>query len=133
MKKKQQINLSTIISALQKQLVGNRPTIAKMYEEIRMMKFVIRPLQGDITTLNFNDTKLIETLWSLGKLDEFFQKKFKEVPKNQRGSFMQVFDQIHKNFQDQLNTINLKPEKTTTFPVLEMEIFKEKSPRKKSN
>ena len=133
MKKKQQINLSTIISALQKQLVGNRPTIAKMYEEIRMMKFVIRPLQGDITTLNFNDTKLIETLWSLGKLDEFFQKKFKEVPKNQRVSFMQVFDQIHKNFQDQLNTINLKPEKTTTFPVLEMEIFKEKSPQKKSN
>ena len=46
-----------------------------MYEEIRMMKFRIRPLQGNVLSVNLNNEKFIEVLWSMGKLDEFYGDK----------------------------------------------------------
>lgn len=133
MKRKQQINLSALVTILQKELVEHRPTLRKMYEEVRMMKFVIRPLQGDITQVDFNDSHLIETLWSLGKLDEFFQKRIKSVPANQKETFLRLFDNLHQQFQGQLNKLHLKPEKNRAPSTLEMEIFKQKTLPKKSN
>ncbi len=133
MRKKHQLNLSALVDNLQKELVERRPTLRKMYDEVRMMKFVIRPLQGDIMRVDFNDSHLIETLWSLGKLDEFFQKKLKTVPSSQRESFMRLFDTLHQQFQGQLNKLNLRPEKQTSSSTLEMEIFKQRSLPKKSN
>jgi len=133
MRKKQPINLSAFVDTLQKELVERRPTLRKMYDDVRMMKFVIRPLQGDITRVDFTDSNLIETLWSLGKLDEFFQKKLRTVPFNQRESFLRLFDTLHQQFQGQLNKLNLKPEKNITSPTLEMEIFKQRTLPKKSN
>lgn len=133
MRKKQQLNLSALVDTLQKELVERRPTLRKMYDEVRMMKFVIRPVQGDITRVDFNDSHLIETLWSLGKLDEFFHKRLKTIPFGQRESFMKLFDTLHQQFQGQLNKLNLRPEKQTSSPILEMEIFKKRTLPKKSN
>ena len=49
-----------------------------MFEEVRMMKFKIKPIQGDVSAFNLKNERFIESLWSLGKLDEFFHKEFPE-------------------------------------------------------
>ena len=98
-----------------------------MYEEVRMMKFKIKPLQGDISLLNLGNANFIEILWGLGKLDEFFQGHYKKIAMRKRDLFLRLFDEIHENFQDQLNALNLKPEKVSDSSMFEMEIFKERS------
>jgi hypothetical protein len=101
--------------------------------EIRMMNFKIKPLQGDFSRVNFNDRTLIEILWSLGKMDEFFQTQFPSLKVGQRRTFYRYFDSLQRKFQDDLNRLNLREGHGTAKPsVLEMEIFKERN-RKKIN
>lgn len=112
-----------------------KPPQSVMYEEIRMMKFKVKPLQGDITLLDFGNPQLIETLWQLGKLDEFFDLQFKKLTPSQQEVFFNFFNDMHNRLQSSLSRINLKsgvksPQSSTVF---EMEIIKERSERKKKN
>jgi hypothetical protein len=122
-----------ILTNFQK-LLEQKPPRAQMFSELRMMKFKVHPVIGDITHLNFNSEQLIETLWSLGKLDELFQNAYKKLSAKDKRLFIQAFDDIYQKLQIQLNSINLKASQLpTTSPLLEMEIFKERTTRKKLN
>ena len=117
-----------MVSHFQKDILEHKPTATQMYQEIRMMQFKIKPLQGDISLLNLTNAHFIEILWSLGKLDEFFQGHYKKVTLRKRDLFLRLFDEIHGKFQDQLNALNLKPERIPdSSEMFEMEIFKERS------
>lgn len=127
---------SDILNLLQKfqQRIENQPTIEKMFEDVRMMSFKIRPLQGDVTLLNLKNEGFIEVLWKLGKLDEFFQKEFHKLKPNEKKVFFRFFDELHQKFQNQLNNIHLKIDKLSyTQPFFELEIFKEKRTPQKAN
>ena len=133
MVKKNSKDVVEILSNLKKAL-GVRPPLEKMYEEIRMMRFKIKPISGDIFLIQLKNQRLIETLWSLGKLDDVFQKEYKMLDSEQKETFFRLFDNLYQQFQDQLNKINIKPEVRSTLPqVLEMEIFKDMSTNKKMN
>ena len=133
MTKKNNKDIVEIFNNLKKAL-GNKPPIEKMYEEIRMMRFKIKPISGDISLLQFKDNVLIETLWSLGKLDEIFQREFGALSKNQKEAFFHLFDNLYQQLQGQLNKININPEIKSHLPqILEMEIFKDITARKKVN
>ncbi len=122
-----------IFSKLKKALAA-KPPMQKMYQDIRMMKFKIRPISGDISLLKLRNQHLIETLWSLGKLDEVYQREFFKLAKEQKEVFFRLFDNLYWQFQDQLNRIDVNPEVKSQFPqVLEMEIFKEATVKKKVN
>ena len=133
MKKRSQIDISTLFSSLQNELINKRPSIKEMFEEVRMMKFRIRPLQGDIALINLHDRHLIEALWNLGKLDDFFQKSIGSVPINQKEPFLRVFESLQQKFQQQLNKITFQPERSSDSPILEMEIFRQHALKKKTN
>lgn len=133
MKKRIKFDILELARSLQKQLIGSRPTPSQMYEEVRMMNFVVKPLQGDITKIDLKNSKLIEALWSLGKLDEFFQNRYDGVPKKHKENFVKLINNLHKQFQLDLNRANLTLEKPIQNPILEMEIFKKHPPRKKTN
>ena len=82
----------------------------------------------------FSDNELINILWSLGKMDEFFQSQFPTLKVGQRNTFFNYFDSLQRKFQDDLNKLNLREGHSTIKPsVLEMEIFKERSRGKKTN
>lgn len=105
-----------------------------MYEDIRLMKFKIRPLQGDISRINFNNDMLIEMLWSLGKLDEVFQSEYDMLSVQSRDSFYRLFDNLYKEYQSKLNNIHIRQDRLAeSSNALEMEIFKELPPEKKLN
>src|SRR3989338_6604003 len=133
MVKKNSKDVVEILSNLKKAL-GVRPPFEKMYEEIRMMRFKIKPISGDIFLIQLKNQRLIETLWSLGKLDEVFQQEYKMLDSEQKETFFRLFDNLYQQFQDQLNRININPEARSKLPqVLEMEIFKDMSTNKKMN
>lgn len=133
MHKKNSKDVVEIFSSLKK-ILSTKPPIQEMFAEVRMMKFKIKPISGDISLLQLKNSHLIETLWSLGKLDEVFQKEFNNLSKNQKEVFFHMFDNLHQQFQNQLNKMSINPEMKSKLPqILEMEIFKEISAGKKLN
>ena len=134
MKKKNYVNLASAIYNFQRRILHQKPPLKKMYEEIRMMKFRVRPLQGDISELNFQNREFIEILWNLGKLDEFFHRENKNLNRKQKETFLNFFDHLYDKFQSQLNQIELRGEKEDEKnAIIEMEIYKEDPLRKKQN
>ena len=133
MKKRDSLDLLRTLADFQKNVLENKPSMEAMVDEVRMMRFKIRPLQGDISLLNLKDAKLIEILWNLGKLDEFFRSQHDQLSRGQREVFFQFFDGLYEKFQTQLNRINLKSTSENISPTVEMEIFKEEVRKRKLN
>ena len=133
MSKRDNHDIVEIFNKLKKTL-GAKPTVEKMYEEIRMMRFKIRPISGDISLLQLKNHQLIETLWGLGKLDEVFQKEYDKLGNNQKEVFFRLFDNLYDQYQEELNKINVSKEiRPKLSQVFEMEIFKDFSAKRKSN
>ena len=133
MVKKNNKDVVDIFSKLKKTL-DIKPTMEKMYEEVRMMRFKIKPISGNIFLLKLKNRNLIETLWGLGKLDEVFQQEYKNVSSDQQEAFFRYFDNLYQHFQERLNNISASSELKTNLPqVLEMEIFKDKAARQRAN
>ncbi|MEO6509308.1 MAG: hypothetical protein ABIO02_05115 [Patescibacteria group bacterium] len=128
MRKKSNTDVIEIVSRFQKNILENRPPDDQMYQEVRMMKFKIKPVLGDISILNLRNNNLIEILWSLGKIDEFFQNQSENLNDGEKEIFYKLLDDIYERYQDQLNMIDLKKENIpSSSSGFEMEIFKERS------
>lgn len=101
-----------------------------MYEEVRMMNFKIKPLQGDISVINLKDKNFIEILWSLGKLDEFFHGHVEKISQSEQETFFKLIDEMYDKFQEDLNTLDLKQEHfAQASSSFEMEIYKDNKQR----
>ena len=119
-----------IVKIFQKDVLQQPPSLEQMHLEVRMMNFKIRPIQGDLSTLNFQDREFIVALWSLGKLDDFFQEHFSQLQKQQQEVFYRLMNMMRFEFQNKLNKANIKPQtKNVKSAIFEMEIFKEQSKR----
>jgi len=134
MGKKTSKDILSLINNIQK-IISTKPNTNQIFEEVQMMKFKIKPLQGDVSAFNLKNEKFIESLWSLGKLDEFFRKEFPQLSKKEQEVFLRFFDSLYIKYQQQLNQVNLQPAKMTLIRtgLLELEIFKEGKLRKKVN
>lgn len=134
MKKKISKDIISLFGNIQK-IISTKPNTNQMFEEVQMMKFKIKPIQGDVMFFNLKNEKFIENLWSLGKLDEFFHKEFPLLSKKEKKVFIRIFDNLYFKYQQQLNQINLQPTKMTLMKtgLLELEIFKEGKLKKKIN
>ncbi|MFA5770576.1 MAG: hypothetical protein WC894_03735 [Patescibacteria group bacterium] len=134
MKKKINKDIISLFGNIQK-VISSKPTINQMFEEVRMMKFKIKPIQGDLMSFNLKNQQFIESLWSLGKLDEFFFKEVPSLSKKEKEVFMRIFDSLYFKYQQQLNQTNLQQRKVTLTKtgLLELEIYKERKLKKKVN
>lgn len=134
MRKKTEIEVLGLLREFQKNVLENTPSVEKMSEEIIMMSFKVRPLQGDIGAIDLKNTRFIETLWSLGKLDEFLQREAPRLNRQGKKIFFQYLGDIHSHLQERFNQLSLKPERIKNAPpIFEMEIFRDRLTRKKSN
>ena len=127
MRKKNSVDVFDMIAQFQLNVLSKKPPVAQMYDEVRLMRFKIRPLNGEITTLDLNNNSFIEMLWGLGKLDEFYQIHIEKLPQNERQIFFRIFDELYQKFQQELNKVNLKREEMGANSSFEMEIFKDKT------
>ncbi len=121
----------SLLSYYQKTVIANKPSLEIMLDEIKMMNFKIRPLSGDFSVINGMDSKLIEMIWNLGKLDQLYREKENLLKSKDRKLFMKFFESVHEKFQKDLGFLKLKnsdqPEPSN---ILEMEVFRE-APRKR--
>ena len=134
MRKKTSKDILSLFGNIQK-VISSKPNVSQMYQEVRMMKFKIKPIQGDLMSFNLRNEQFIESLWSLGKLDEFFFKEVPTLSKKEKEVFMRIFDSLYYKYQQQLNQTNLQQRKVTLTKngLLELEIYKEKKLKKKVN
>lgn len=127
MRRKNSTDVLEMISRFQETVLKHKPPADQMYQDVRMMKFKVRPLQGDIAMVDLDDKDFIEILWSLGKLDEFYQGNVKKISRSQQDTFFKIVDEMYFRFQEDLNTIDLKREQFSeaSSSGFEMEIFKD--------
>lgn len=128
MKRKKTKDIIDELIQFQKTL-EKKPSLSVMFEEIKMMKFKFRPIQGSLINFNFNNKKFVEILWSLGKLDEFFMKKIEKLKKDEeKEKFFEFFSQIFNAYQEKLNKLPLSTIKNNSQDIkniLEIEIYKD--------
>lgn len=130
MKTRNETDVLTIFDHFHKS-IQKKPSSKLMMDEVRMMKFKVRPMQGDILLFNLQDERLIGVLWSLGKLDELFQNKYQKLSQKDKGVFFRIFDSMYQKLQLELGRINLRRDKVSSIsPTVEIEIFKEQKQKK---
>jgi len=130
MKRKTNKDVLELIGNFQKTLENN-PPLSKMYKEIQMMKFKVKPIHGNFSVVNLNNEKFIKALWSLGKLDDFFQKEFRGLSSKNKELFSKILESIYQKCQMELNKADLQVEEVTSDSgFLEVEIFKELKEKK---
>ncbi|MFH0773547.1 MAG: hypothetical protein V1922_04525 [bacterium] len=108
----------------------------QMVKDVYMMKFKIRPLQGDISKLNFSNSTFVETIWRLGKMDDFIEKHMHKIDKKQEHAFFHYFEGMYKELQNTLNSLHFDTQKGDIFAkrdFIEMEIYKERKNKKLRN
>ncbi len=134
MKKKISKDIISLFGNIQK-VISSKPTVSQMFEEVQMMKFKIRPIRGDIMSFDLKNKQFIESLWNLGKLDEFFFREVPSLSKKEKEVFIKIFDSLYSKYQQQLNQSNLQQRKVslTKTGLLELEIYKERKLKKKVN
>ena len=128
MKNRKNNDVFEILSDLQA-VLRKKPSPEKMFEDIRMMRFKIKPLMGDISLVNVKNNQLIEALWGLGKIDDFFHKEFNQLSLKDKDTFFRVINDIKGGYEQQLNRVGLKERPNISSPI-ELEIFKEKQTKK---
>lgn len=134
MRKKTSRDIISLFGNIQK-IISAKPTVGQMFEEVQMMKFKIKPIQGDLMSFNLKNQNFIESLWSLGKLDEFFYREVPSLSKKEKEIFMKFFDGLYFKYQQQLNQSNLQQKRFTSkrTGLLALEIYKEGKLNKKVN
>lgn len=134
MRRKINKDVVTLFGNIQKVILA-KPAINQMFDEVQMMKFKIRPIQGDLMSFDLKNKQFIESLWSLGKLDEFFYREVPTLSKKEKEVFMKLFDSLYFKYQQQLNQTNLQQRKVTLTRtgLLELEIYKERKLKQKVN
>lgn len=108
----------------------------QMVREVSMMKFKIRPLQGDVLKLNFSNATFVETIWQLGKMDDFIEKHLHKIDKKQEHAFFHYFEGMYKQLQNTLNNLHFNSQTGDIFAkrdFIEMEIYKERKNKKLTN
>lgn len=127
MPQQKSVDLLEMFNTFQRDVLENKPSFAQMFNEIRMMNFKIRPLYGDLSELDFQNMQFVETLWSLGKLDEFYQDNVDLISKKQETMFYRLFNEMYEIYHDELNAVNIKSEDYNArgYRGFEMEIFRE--------
>jgi len=129
MKITKKTDIFNLLTQLEK-ILKQKPPQDEILKEVQMMKFKIRPVFGDISLLNFKDLQLIEALWGLGKIDDFFKKEISKISVREQETFFELLNQMREKLESQIKKINFR-KPVTTSQAIEMEIFKE-YPRKKN-
>lgn len=133
-KNSKRIDIANLLSQYQTAVITNKPTIAIMLDEIRMMNFKIRPVSGDVSLISTMGSKLIEMVWNLGKLDQLYREQRRYLRNKDRELFHKFFESMHDKFQKELGLVQLHvPEQLDSPHELEMEVFRDLPRRKKSN
>lgn len=79
----------------------------QMVRDVSMMKFKIRPLQGDVMRLNFANATFVETIWQLGMMDELSKKISIKSTKIKKEPFLAILTVCTNSYKTLLTIFTL--------------------------
>ncbi len=127
------IDVLELITRFRKSVLERRYPFDEVLKEVQLMGYKIKPLMGNVSTLNFKNKRFIETLWYLGKTEEFFHRTFPKLNKEDKKVFIKILDEIRKDLERKLNKIELKPKISINKDfIVEMQIYRNISSDKKT-
>lgn len=135
-KKDSSTDMLSLFKNFKTDVLDKKPSHEQMMRDVYMMKFKIRPLQGDVSKLNFSNTTFVKIIWQLGKMDDFIEKHLHKIDKKQEYAFFHYFEGMYKQLQNTLNNLHFGSQKGDVFvkrDFVEMEIYKERKNKKLSN
>ncbi len=137
-KKKGKFEIAQLLTEFQHTVLNNRPPFQQMFEEVRMMHFKVRPLNGDISHLQTIDSRLVEALWNIGKFDEFFKVQRTKLTRSEQDMFLKYFETLHARLQKEVggrsdNSASFYDDPNSSPSVVEMEIYREGTNKKHIN
>lgn len=119
-------DIFAVLVEFEEQVLQSKPVLARMKEEVRMMDFKIRPVQGDISNLDLTSTKFIEALWCMGKLDELYQHIGDEYSDRDRELFGQFAANLQNTYMRELQHVMVSnSQEDTSAAQIEIEIYRE--------
>lgn len=124
MKQNAQKTALALIRKMKQEVEDARPPIQTMLDDIKMMRFKIRALFGDISLLAKKDHIFVEALWKLGKMDEIVTTEVAALSRDEQ----KIFFHYMENKQSPPIDYHALPPHA---PVLEIEIIKERKNIKK--
>jgi len=96
-KRKNSAKVFTQLLTSLKNILEEKPPFAKMKEEVEMMGFFIRPIEGDPQIIEkIDDQEFIEALWTIGKIDSLLEKNFHYLNKNQKQIILEALNKIQE-------------------------------------
>jgi hypothetical protein len=126
----------TFVMLSLKEILEKKPPLAKMKEEVDLMGFSIRPIEGDPQIIkNIDDRQFIETLWTIGKIDLLLEKKFHRLTEVQKKIVLDTLTQLQEKL---ILKAKIKPELANQSdqeapPHLMLEIFRKQLIKKNIN
>lgn len=117
-----------LFKSFKKDVLDNKPAHDQMINEVRMMKFKVKPIQGDVSKLNFSNQAFVETIWQLGKMDDFIEKHISKIDKQQEHAFYHYFEGMYQQLQEKLSNLHFGTgmvDLNAKRNLVEMEIYKE--------
>lgn len=119
-------DLVELLKRFYNEVLAKKPSFEKMREEAKAMGIKLRPVVGNLFdfALQKND-KLVEIVWTIGKLDEFLNN-LRSVQKKDVDQFLELFNDLY--MEKMIEELYLEIDKDFG---LELEIYK-RIPLKKS-
>lgn len=118
----------TLIQKMKREIEETQPSTQLMIDEIKMMRFKIRSVQGDIDFLTKKNHGFITALWKIGKIDEIVSIEAQQLDEEEKKIFFNYIESQQYNMQKELH-VNLPATSHTSqnqVAILEIEIVKER-------
>jgi len=123
-----------LIKKITLEIEAAKPSRERMIEDIKMMKFKIRPLFGDVFELVRREMGFLESLWKIGKIEELVSGGVPKLNDEEKEVFFRYLNDFQNQIERKISSIirKLPAEESKNMRVLELEIVKERKGQKRN-
>ncbi|OGK15933.1 hypothetical protein A2862_04350 [Candidatus Roizmanbacteria bacterium RIFCSPHIGHO2_01_FULL_38_41] len=119
------ISALDIIRKIVTEVEQPKPAFKIMLRDIQMMRFKIRPIIGDISSLNEMNDEVIALLWKIGRIDEIIHASFKDLAEDDQDQLLEYLQHMELQTENDLRRVLRQKPSTKTNNLLKLEVFRE--------
>lgn len=131
---KKKLTALDLIKKIDSQIEKARPSKREMLEDIKMMKFKIRPVTGDIFTLKDKDIGFLQSLWKLARIEELVGGQVERLSGGEKEIFFSYLEDLQLKTEEKIALAirRLPVKEKKNIKVLELEVFRERTRGKRN-
>lgn len=115
-----------IIRQISIEVEGRKLPLEIMVRDIQMMRFKVRSLFGDISSLQTTHYDFVQSLWKIGRIDEIVSESLHTLDEDGQEALLDYFHQIEGRMQTNIrNSLTIQETSKRKKQILKLEIFKD--------